>query len=62
MLGKPSCNGSAMSDVANYFYCHFLNYVFGWGEQGDLTLTLFVVVVLFFASGGLGSLLCFFIT
>lgn len=48
MLGKASCNGSVVSDVASYFYCHFLNYVFGWGEQGDLALRLFLLLLFCF--------------
>lgn len=52
-VGKASCNGSCMIDAASYFERHFLNYGFGWGEQGAFALQFFVVV-LFFALRGLG--------
>lgn len=45
MLGKASCNGSCVIDAAGYFDCHFLNYVFVWGEEGGFALRFFYFVL-----------------
>lgn len=53
VLGKALCSGSCVIDAAGYFDCHFLNYVFVWGEEGGFALRFFYFV-LFFVLRGLG--------
>ena len=53
MSGKVSCSGSCVVDVARYLECHFLNYVFGWREEGGFALRFFGLVLVF-ALRGLG--------
>lgn len=52
-VGKGFCSGSCVIDAAGYFDCHFLNYVFVWGEEGGFALRFFYFV-LFFVLRGLG--------
>ena len=42
--GKASCSGSCVIDATSYLECHFLNYVFGWREEGGFALRLFGLV------------------
>ena len=44
MSGKASCSGSCVIDATSYLECHFLNYVFGWREEGGFALRLFGLV------------------
>ena len=45
--GKASCNSSCVIDATGYFDCHFLNYVFVWGEEGGFALRFFCFVFCF---------------